>query len=145
MCNRALQFWDLPKERETSPTENPPPNALYAARDQKLIGMLTDTAPCCRPWPGGTSPTLGWSVMIVKLVGSGRLAELLCDRTSEEKIWKWTSKRHFSDRNKKKLLDVSAGTSQFKKILYVRILSGIWCQSWQGQLWPRPVELGLTL
>jgi hypothetical protein len=30
------------KEQEISPTENLPPLALYAARDQKFIGMLTE-------------------------------------------------------------------------------------------------------
>jgi hypothetical protein len=31
----------LERARETGPTANPPPPALYEARDQKLIGMLT--------------------------------------------------------------------------------------------------------
>ncbi len=44
----------------------------------------------------------------------------------------------------KDLQDVSAGTGQFKKIWQIRILSWNWRQSQRGQLWPRPVELGLT-
>jgi hypothetical protein len=34
----------------------------------------------------------------------------------------------------KDLEDVSAGTDRFFKIQYIRILLGIWRQSWQGQL-----------
>jgi hypothetical protein len=42
------------------------------------------------------------------------------------------------------LEDVFAEIDQFYLIRYIRILSGIWRQSCRGQLWPRPVELGLT-
>jgi hypothetical protein len=46
-----------------------PPPALYAARHQKLIGIMTGTTPDCGPHPGGTSPALGWSVLVVKQSG----------------------------------------------------------------------------
>jgi hypothetical protein len=37
----AAPMVHLERARETGPTANPPPPALYAARDRKLIGMLT--------------------------------------------------------------------------------------------------------
>jgi hypothetical protein len=64
------------KEQEISPTENLPPLALYAARDQKFIGMLTDATPHCGPVPGRTSLVLGWSVMTVKLVGRRKVSRV---------------------------------------------------------------------
>ncbi len=63
------------KEQETGPTGNPPP-AIYAARDENLIGMLTEAAPHCGPRPGRTSPTLGWSVITVKQVGSMKVGRV---------------------------------------------------------------------
>jgi hypothetical protein len=64
VCHRALRFRKsaqnsaapaIQKERER---ERARPHALYAARNQKLIGMLTGAAPYCGPGPGGTSPAL---------------------------------------------------------------------------------------
>jgi hypothetical protein len=86
VCNRALQFWEsgrmvwqhycTEKEQETSPNENPPPSALYMAHEQELIGMLTGAAQHCGPWSERTSPSLGWSVKAVKLVGSGEVGRV---------------------------------------------------------------------
>jgi hypothetical protein len=96
--------------KETGPTGNPLPPALYAARDEKVIGMLTDIAPHCEPQHGRTSPVLGWSIMTVKPVGSRR--------TYDDKTSNWMSKCHFFmsfQKLKKDLQDVSAGTGQFVK------------------------------
>ncbi len=85
------------EEQEKGPTANLPPPALYATRDGKLIGMLTGAAPDCRPQPGGTSPTLGWSVIAVKQSGRGGgwSEEQHRSRTSNKKSSKSSSKRHF--------------------------------------------------
>jgi hypothetical protein len=40
MCHHANG--PLRKNERIGPTANPPPPALYAARDRKLIGMLAD-------------------------------------------------------------------------------------------------------
>jgi hypothetical protein len=48
-------------------THHPP--ALCVAEDQKLLGMLTGTAPDYRPQYVGNSPTCGWSETSVKLSG----------------------------------------------------------------------------
>ncbi len=42
----------------------------------------------------------------------------------------------------KDLEDISAGIGIFLKISYIKILLRIWCQSWQGQVWPPLVQLG---
>ncbi len=44
---------------------------LSMVQDWKLIGILTDPGPDSRPQHSGTSPTLGWSVIAVKLSGRG--------------------------------------------------------------------------
>jgi hypothetical protein len=50
-------IYTLRKRERAGPTENPPPPALYAAQDQKLIRMLSGSAPrttarwdFSRPW-----------------------------------------------------------------------------------------------
>jgi hypothetical protein len=100
VCHRELRFrksaqngaapaiHTVRKRERAGPTENPPPPALYAARDQKLIGMLTGAAPHCGPRPSGTSPAISWSVYTVKL--SGRRGSAICLRgpTSDKKTSK---------------------------------------------------------
>ncbi len=41
--------------------------------------------------------------------------------------------------------DVSAGIGFFFKLSYFISFPAIWGQSWRGQLWPHPVQLGLNL
>jgi hypothetical protein len=63
----------LRKSKIADPPENLPPSAHLMARDWKLIGILIGAAPDCRPQPAGTSPTLGWSEIVVKLRGRGEV------------------------------------------------------------------------
>ncbi len=79
MCNRALRFREfgqngaailLNLDRGRPDWKPASPPTLYAARDEKLTGMLPGAALHCRPEPGGTSPALGWSVKTVKPVRS---------------------------------------------------------------------------
>jgi hypothetical protein len=39
--------------------------------------------------------------------------------------------------------DISAGKDVFKTLSYFLSFPTIWGQSWQGQLWPHPVQLGI--
>jgi hypothetical protein len=87
--------------------------------------------------------------MAVKLdgIGGGGSAGSRRDWTSDKKNIKLDVKTSFFDvmsEVQKYLKDVSAEIGWFKKIYFRRILSRIWCQIWRGQVWPRPVELGLT-
>jgi hypothetical protein len=54
------------KSKRAGPTDKTPPPAFCTAQDHKLTGILTGAAPDCTPLPGGTSPTLGGSVIAVK-------------------------------------------------------------------------------
>ncbi len=74
------------KEQEIGPTENLPPPTLYAAWDQKFIGMLTDVALQCGPLPVETSLMLGWSVMTVKPVGNRKVSRVV--RAARELLMK---------------------------------------------------------
>jgi hypothetical protein len=66
--------------------------------------------------------------------------------TSDEKTSRWMSKRHFWHhvRSSIRFGRRFFRTHNLKKILYKRFMSDVWRQSWQGQLWPCPVELGLN-
>ncbi len=48
----------LRKSERKGPTMNPPPTALYAACDWKLMGMLTGTAPDCGRQDGAAAGLL---------------------------------------------------------------------------------------
>jgi hypothetical protein len=88
------------------------------AWDQKLIGILSGTAPDCEPQPGGTSPTVRWSVIAVKQSGrgggggqkGGATTGLL---TKYIKMYIKTSFFEVLSEDKKDSEDVSAGTSIF--------------------------------
>jgi hypothetical protein len=90
---------------------------IFAARDQKLIGMLTGAAPHCGPRPGKTSPTLGWSAITVKPVksrGGGWQSHAAAENlTKNVKM----SLFDIISEVQKDLEDVSAGKGQFKKIM----------------------------
>jgi hypothetical protein len=76
VCHRALQFREsaqnggapavlLERARATTPP------TLYAAWDQKVIGILIGATLISGPQPGGTSPAIGWSIIAVKPSGRG--------------------------------------------------------------------------
>jgi hypothetical protein len=84
MCLRAMESTGLGtcldrcsasgavgKSERTAQTENSPLPALYTARDQKLMEILTGAAPDCRPQPGKTFLALVWFVTAVKRSGKG--------------------------------------------------------------------------
>jgi hypothetical protein len=74
--------------------ENLPLPTVYTARI--LIGILTGSKQECGPQSNGTSPTLGWSVIAVKLSRRGRgSVGCCCGGTSDKNMSKWTSKHHF--------------------------------------------------
>ncbi len=76
-CYRGCWSWELRKvhlervrgqaQRRTHRLRTRP----SMAQDQKLIGILTGAMQDCGPQPGGTSPTLGWSVIAAKSSGRG--------------------------------------------------------------------------
>ncbi len=113
------QHWYTQKERDSAHNREPaPPPALYAAWDQKLIGMLTGAALHCGPGPGRTSLMLKWSVIAVKPDRSGgvrRSASRLNLWQKKKKIDVETSFFEVTTEVQKDLEDVSAGIGQFLK------------------------------
>ncbi len=105
MCTRVLRFQKstqngaatllhLERARDWPEWE---PTSLHtlSALDQKLIEMLHDAAPHCRPRPGGTSPTLGWYALTVKLVRSRKVSRIVLQQNFWWKNIKWMSKHYF--------------------------------------------------
>ncbi len=84
MCNRALWFWEsaqnsaaillyLERVRNWPNWEPASPRTLHGPGPEIDWNVLLTPHPHCGLWPRGTSPMLGWSVMTVKPVGSGKV------------------------------------------------------------------------
>jgi hypothetical protein len=129
VCHRALRVSEICPERccasytvrkreRAGPTENLPPPALYAARDRKLIRMLTGAALHCGPQPGGDfSPSRVVCIHSkTKWKGGGpqygSTARLL---TKKRQMDVKTSFFDVMSEVQKDLQEVSAGRGQFKK------------------------------
>ncbi len=141
------QHYHTYKERKTGSTENPPRPALYAAPGPgNWFGMLTDATPYYGQQPSKTSSMLGWSVITIKSVGSRKVSRVAPRQNFWRKNVKLDIKTSFitsCEKFKKICKTFLQEQAKFLKIRNIRILSRIWRQSWLGQLWPRPVELGL--
>ncbi len=83
LCNRELRFRDfvqnsavpfspLRRLREWTWLKTCHPPELWIAQDRKRYGMLTGNASDCGPQPVGTSSTLGWSEIAIKLREGGQ-------------------------------------------------------------------------
>ncbi len=148
MCNRALRFQEFAQNsvpplshlekagERTQLRTNQPPHSLQPGPETdrnanwRLAGLQTKISK--------TSPNLRWSEIAVKPSWSGGGVIWVVLRPDfHRKFIKMYVKRSFVDvlyDIQKDSEDVSAGMV-IEKNWYLRILPGIWRQSWQGQLW----------
>ncbi len=120
---RVCRFWKLV---QIGATANPPTPTLSTARDRKPIGIQTRTTDHS---PAGLFPTSEWRR----------------GRTSDKNMSKSPSKRHFWGHViSSKKFGRCFCRNKYLKISYFISFPVFWGQSWPGQLWPHPVQLGLN-
>ncbi len=126
------------KSERVSPTENLLPPPLCTACDQKLIEILTGTAPDC-----GT--TAQWDFYC---------SEVVCNKSKTERKGGGqqggTVARFimniYQNVHQNVIFQCHIRSSKGFRRRFCRNQKDfvrIWHQSWEGQLWPHPVQLGL--